>query len=91
MKKSYEKFHGVKYTNEALKLAVELSAKYINDRFLPDKAIDVIDEAAAKVKLAGKKTVNKEVIEETVASMAKIPPQSVSAMKLKILKRLKIR
>lgn len=88
LKKSYEKFHGVKYTNEALKLAVELSAKYINDRFLPDKAIDVIDEAAAKVKLAGKKTVNKEVIEETVASMAKIPPQSVSANEVENLKKI---
>lgn len=88
LKKSYEKFHGVKYTDEALKLAVELSAKYINDRFLPDKAIDVIDEAAAKVKLAGKKTVNKEVIEETVASMAKIPPQSVSANEVENLKKI---
>lgn len=88
LKKSYEKFHGVKYTDEALKLAVELSAKYINDRFLPDKAIDVIDEAAAKVKLAGKKTVNKKVIEETVASMAKIPLQSVSANEVENLKKI---
>ena len=88
LKKSYEKFHGVKYTDEALKLAVELSAKYINDRFLPDKAIDVIDEAAAKVKLSGKKTVNKKVIEETVASMAKIPLQSVSANEVENLKKI---
>ncbi|HEY8460441.1 MAG TPA: ATP-dependent Clp protease ATP-binding subunit ClpA [Blastocatellia bacterium] len=83
LKSYYEKHHGVKYSDEAVRAAAELSAKYINDRYLPDKAIDVIDEVGAATKL---KPVEErpEVIAETevelvVAKMAKIPPKTVSA------------
>jgi ATP-dependent Clp protease ATP-binding subunit ClpA len=78
----YEKHHGVTFTDRALRAAAELSAKYVNDRFLPDKAIDVIDEAGAALRVlpAGKqkKTVRTRDIEHVVATMAKIPPRSVS-------------
>jgi ATP-dependent Clp protease ATP-binding subunit ClpA len=83
LKSYYEKHHSVKYSDEAVRAAAELSAKYINDRYLPDKAIDVIDEVGAATKL---KPVEErpEVIVETeveivVAKMAKIPPKTVSA------------
>jgi ATP-dependent Clp protease ATP-binding subunit ClpA len=83
LKSYYEKHHGVKYSDEAVRAAAELSAKYINDRYLPDKAIDVIDEVGAATKL---KPVEErpELIAETeveivVAKMAKIPPKTVSA------------
>ncbi|TLU66278.1 ATP-dependent Clp protease ATP-binding subunit ClpA [Thalassotalea litorea] len=83
LKERYEKHHNVKYTNKALKAAAELSAKYINDRFLPDKAIDVIDEAGAKQQLVPankrKKTINIGEIEAIVASIARIPEKSVSS------------
>jgi ATP-dependent Clp protease ATP-binding subunit ClpA len=82
LKRYYEAHHGVKYSKEALIAAAELSMKYINDRFLPDKAIDVIDEAGAAVKLLPKrkrpKTLFPEDIEKVVARMAKIPPKTVS-------------
>ena len=82
LKRYYEAHHGVKYSKEALIAAAELSMKYINDRFLPDKAIDVIDEAGAAVKLLPKrkrpKTLFPEDIETVVARMAKIPPKTVS-------------
>ncbi|HKA33867.1 MAG TPA: ATP-dependent Clp protease ATP-binding subunit ClpA [Candidatus Binatia bacterium] len=83
LKPHYEKHHGVKYTEDALQAAVDLSAKHINDRKLPDKAIDVIDEVGAKVKLAPEEERDKVVvlkdIEDIVAKIAKIPPRSVSA------------
>ena len=83
LKPHYEKHHGVKYTDDALQAAVDLSAKHINDRKLPDKAIDVIDEVGAKVKLAPDEERDKVVvlkdIEDIVAKIAKIPPRSVSA------------
>ncbi len=83
LKASYEEHHGVTYTDSALKAAAELSAKHINDRFLPDKAIDVIDEAAAAVKLLPanlqKKTIRPADIEKIVADIAKIPARSVSS------------
>lgn len=83
LKDRYEEHHGVKYTNKALKAAAELSAKYINDRFLPDKAIDVIDEAGAKQQLVvtskRKKTINIGDIESIVANIARIPEKSVSS------------
>jgi ATP-dependent Clp protease ATP-binding subunit ClpA len=77
----YEEHHGVKYTNPALKGAAELAAKYVTDRFLPDKAIDVIDEAGAAVKLRkGKsRTVGLAEIEATVARMARIPVARASS------------
>ncbi len=83
LRSHYEKHHGVHYTNAALRAAAELSAKHINDRHLPDKAIDVIDEVGAAVKLLPpekrKKTIGPKDIERIVAKIAKIPPRSVSA------------
>lgn len=81
LKKYYEDFHGVKYSTSALKAAVELSAKYLNDRRLPDKAIDLIDESGAEVKLrnyaAGMKQVTVKDIEALVSKIAKIPSRTV--------------
>jgi len=83
LKRFYEEHHGVRYTTESLRTASELAGKYINDRFLPDKAIDVIDEVGAAVKLlpASKrpKTVSVQMVEKTIARMAKIPPKTVVA------------
>ncbi len=83
LKSRYEEHHRVTYTPEAIRAAAELSAKHINDRFLPDKAIDVIDEtgAAERLKPEGKRTntVNAADVENVVAKMAKIPAKSVSA------------
>jgi ATP-dependent Clp protease ATP-binding subunit ClpA len=83
LKTNYEKHHKVKYTPEAIRAAVELSAKYIHDRKLPDKAIDVIDEVGASRMLLPegrrRKTVTLKDVEETVAKIARIPPKSVSA------------
>ncbi|HZB46666.1 MAG TPA: ATP-dependent Clp protease ATP-binding subunit ClpA [Pyrinomonadaceae bacterium] len=82
LKTYYEEHHGVKYTDEALSAAAELSAKHVHDRFLPDKAIDVIDEVGAMVKLlpAGERPAEIGVheIEQVVARMAKIPPRTVA-------------
>ncbi|MEZ0310500.1 MAG: ATP-dependent Clp protease ATP-binding subunit ClpA [Myxococcota bacterium] len=82
LKPQYEKHHGVTYTNPALEQAVELSAKYINDRHLPDKAIDVIDEAGAAVRLLPEnkrpKNIRPKDIENIVAKIARIPPRTVS-------------
>jgi ATP-dependent Clp protease ATP-binding subunit ClpA len=81
LRSCYEEHHGIVYTDQALKAAVELSAKYLNDRYLPDKAIDVIDEAGAFVRLSGarhRKKINPRDIEKIVAKMARIPTISVS-------------
>jgi ATP-dependent Clp protease ATP-binding subunit ClpA len=82
LKPHYEKHHGVQYTTNAIRAAVQLSAKHINDRRLPDKAIDVIDEIGAAVKIQPpekrKKTIGTKDIEKIVAKIAKIPPRSVS-------------
>jgi ATP-dependent Clp protease ATP-binding subunit ClpA len=82
LKPHYEKHHGVHYSTAALHAAVELSAKHINDRRLPDKAIDVIDEVGAAVKILPperrKKSIGAKDIEKIVAKIAKIPPRSVS-------------
>lgn len=93
LKEKYEEFHKVEYSNEALRMASELSAKYINDRQLPDKAIDVIDEAGAYARL--NETDNEKVlkisekeIEHTVSLVAKIPEQSVSQNETMQLKDL---
>ncbi len=81
LKKYYEEFHGVRYSTPALKAAVELSAKYMNDRRLPDKAIDLIDEAGAAAKLrnfdTGIKQVNVKDIEALVSKIAKVPSRTV--------------
>ena len=82
LKPHYEKHHGVHYSAGAIRAAVELSAKHINDRKLPDKAIDVIDEVGAAVKIQPpdkrKKSISAKDIEKIVAKIAKIPPRSVS-------------
>jgi ATP-dependent Clp protease ATP-binding subunit ClpA len=92
LKPKYEAHHEVRYTNKALRAAVELSAKYINERHLPDKAIDVIDEAGAKSRLTPasrrKKTVGVSEIEAMVAKMARIPEKSVSSSDKDILQNL---
>ncbi|XEY27817.1 ATP-dependent Clp protease ATP-binding subunit ClpA [Candidatus Uabimicrobium helgolandensis] len=81
LKTSYEEYHEVQYTDEALRTAAELSAKYINDRFLPDKAIDVIDEVGAKKKLQDieDNVITRLDVENMVAKMAKIPANTVQA------------
>jgi ATP-dependent Clp protease ATP-binding subunit ClpA len=89
LKPYFEDFHKVKYTAEAIKASVELSARYINDRKLPDKAIDVIDETGASQMLVPegkrKKTIGIKEIEATIATMARIPPKTVSADDEKVL------
>jgi ATP-dependent Clp protease ATP-binding subunit ClpA len=82
LKSRFEEHHGVKYSSGAITAAAELSAKYINDRHLPDKAIDVIDEAGAAQRILPlskrKKTVGKTEVEDIIAKIARIPPQTVS-------------
>ncbi len=83
LRTAFEEHHKVKYTPDAIKTAVELSARYINDRKLPDKAIDVIDEVGAMQMLVPpskrKKTITAREIEAVIATMARIPPKSVSS------------
>lgn len=94
LKKHYGDFHGVIYSDSALKSAVDLSAKYINDRFLPDKAIDVMDEAGAEVKLKGKRSegnkpkVSIKDVELLVSRIAKIPTHTVKVDDKKKLETL---
>jgi ATP-dependent Clp protease ATP-binding subunit ClpA len=92
LKPYFEEFHKVRYTSEAVKAAVELSAKYINDRKLPDKAIDVIDETGASQMLLPeprrKKTIGIKEIEATIATMARIPPKTVSKDDAEVLAHL---
>ena len=92
IKDIYESYHHVKYTDEAIKSAVELSSKYINDRFLPDKAIDVIDETGALLNINRKNDkllkVNKADIEMTISKITKIPEQSISTSDKKDLKNI---
>ncbi|MCJ2015721.1 ATP-dependent Clp protease ATP-binding subunit ClpA [Methylobacterium sp. J-076] len=88
----FEEFHKLKYTTEAVKAAVELSARYINDRKLPDKAIDVIDETGASQMLVPearrKRTIGIKEIEATIATMARIPPKTVSKDDAVVLQHL---
>ncbi len=92
LKPYFEDFHKVTYTDEAIKAAVELSARYINDRKLPDKAIDVVDETGARQMLVSadkrKKTITIEDIEATIATMARIPPKTVSKDDAEVLANL---
>jgi ATP-dependent Clp protease ATP-binding subunit ClpA len=92
LKTAYEKHHKVRYTDDAIRGAVELAAKYINDRKLPDKAIDVIDEAGAARMLQPenkrRKTVTLKDVEEMVSKIARIPPKSVSADDKEVLRTL---
>jgi ATP-dependent Clp protease ATP-binding subunit ClpA len=92
LKPYFEEYHKVRYTAEAIKTAVELSAKYINDRKLPDKAIDVIDETGASQMLVPesrrKKVIGVREVEEAIAKMARIPPKSVSKSDAEQLRNL---
>ena len=92
IKPYFEEHHGVKYTMDAIKSAVELAARYINDRKLPDKAIDVIDEAGAAQHLLPeskrRKTISAKEIEAVVAKIARIPPKNVSKDDAEVLKDL---
>ena len=92
LKPYFESYHKIKFTQDAIKSAVELSFRYINDRKLPDKAIDVIDESGASQMLVPeadrKKTIGVKEIETTVATMARIPPKSVSKDDVKVLASL---
>ena len=89
LKPYFESFHKLKYTNDAIKTAVELSARYIHDRKLPDKAIDVIDETGASqmlvVESKRKKKITVKEIEATVATMARIPPKTVTKSDAEVL------
>lgn len=92
LKSRFEEHHGLRYTDQALRVATDLSARYITDRFLPDKAIDVIDEAGAYQQLQPpsrrKKVVGKHDVEATVAKIARIPPKSVSQNDKEVLQKL---
>ncbi|MFZ0853858.1 MAG: ATP-dependent Clp protease ATP-binding subunit ClpA [Hyphomicrobiaceae bacterium] len=89
LKPVFEEYHKLKYTNDAIKAAVELSAKYINDRKLPDKAIDVIDETGASQMLVPenkrKKKITVKEVEATVATMARIPPKTITKSDAEVL------
>jgi len=89
LKPYFEEYHKLRYTNDAVKAAVELSAKYINDRKLPDKAIDVIDETGASQMLVPenkrKKKITVREVEATVATMARIPPKTISKSDAEVL------
>ncbi len=93
LKKFYEKHHQIRYSDESLRAAAELAGKYINERYLPDKAIDVIDEVGASVRLMpiGKrpKVVTVEMVEAVVAKMAKVPPKTVVSDEKEKLKTLR--
>jgi ATP-dependent Clp protease ATP-binding subunit ClpA len=92
LKLRFEQHHDVRYTDKALHAAADLASRYINDRHLPDKAIDVIDEAGAHLRLKPpslrKKTVSVRDVENIIAKMARIPPKNVSASDVEALKGL---
>jgi ATP-dependent Clp protease ATP-binding subunit ClpA len=92
LKSRFEEHHGLRYTNNALKAAADLAERYITDRFLPDKAIDVIDEAGAFQQLQTaakrKKVIGTHDIEAVVAKIARIPPKSVSSSDKQVLQKL---
>jgi ATP-dependent Clp protease ATP-binding subunit ClpA len=92
LKPYFEEYHKLKYTNDAVKAAVELSAKYINDRKLPDKAIDVIDETGASQMLVPegkrKKKIGVKEVEATVATMARIPPKTITKSDAEVLSNI---
>lgn len=93
LKSYYEEHHKIKYANNALKSAAELSAKYLRDRYLPDKAIDVIDEAASLLRLSGKganrpKIVTSRHVEGVIAKMAQVPAKTISHSDLSCLEKL---
>ena len=92
LKKQFEKYHNVRFTNPAIRAAAELAQRYITDRKLPDKAIDVIDEAGARARLLPpskrKNSIGVKEIEKIVSSIARVPPRSVSTNDVKSLKNI---
>jgi ATP-dependent Clp protease ATP-binding subunit ClpA len=92
LKSRFEEHHAVRYTHQALRTAAELSERYINDRHLPDKAIDVIDEAGANQRMQApskrKKTIGVKDVEAIVSKIARIPPKTVSADDMEVLRSL---
>ncbi|HEY5611162.1 MAG TPA: ATP-dependent Clp protease ATP-binding subunit ClpA [Thermoanaerobaculia bacterium] len=94
LKSYYEEHHGVKYSPESIRLAAELSAKYIRERHLPDKAIDVLDEAGARIRLLPKDqrpdVIGEAEVEAVVAKIARIPPQTIAASEKEKLKTLDV-
>ncbi|MBI3873468.1 MAG: AAA family ATPase [Arcobacter sp.] len=95
LKSKYEEFHNVTYTREAVRLCVELSKKFINDRFLPDSAIDVLDEVASTKKYSTKKSKKTLIItgadvEQTISKMAQIPPKTATSSDLTLLEKMEI-
>lgn len=92
LKTHFEKHHDLKYTDKALRVAAELAGRYITDRHLPDKAIDVIDEAGARQQLLPvskrRKVINESAIEDVVAAIARIPPKSVSSSDKDLLRNI---
>ena len=92
LKSNYENYHNVKYTDEAIKLAVELSSKYINDRFLPDKAIDIIDEAGSYISMnredSNEEIIDEKIIEEVISKVCHIPKNTVEKDEISSLKEL---
>ncbi|WP_198264109.1 ATP-dependent Clp protease ATP-binding subunit ClpA [sulfur-oxidizing endosymbiont of Gigantopelta aegis] len=92
LRSRYEEYHHIKYTKQALRTAAELSERYINERHLPDKAIDVIDEAGANQQLKApskrKKTIGVKEIEAIIATIARIPPKNISTSDKSALKKL---
>ena len=92
IKEIYENYHNVTFTNEAVRTSIDLSAKYINDRFLPDKAIDVIDETGAMLNILRKNDkkikVKQSDIEKTISKITKIPEQNITVADKKNLKNI---
>ncbi len=86
----YEKYHNIKFSDEAMQSAIDLSVKYIHDRFLPDKALDIIDDAGAHFMLRGKKdyTIEKDDIANIVSKMLKLPPATIKQEESQMLKNL---
>lgn len=91
LEKYYVEFHGVQYAPETLDMCVDMSHRYIHNKFLPDKAIDIMDAAGARAKLAGNKKVTVDTIIETVAKLAKIPVSMISVRENDLVKHLNSR
>ena len=89
LKSKFEEHHQVSYTPQAIRAVVELSTKHLTDRFLPDKAIDVLDEAGAKARIQGRSKIDAPEIEEIIAQIARIPARSVNTTQKQRLKNLK--
>lgn len=91
LEKYYVEFHGIQYEPETLDMCVDMSNRYIHNKFLPDKAIDIMDAAGARAKLTGKESVSMDIIIETVAKLAKIPVSMISVKENEVIKHLNSR